>query len=393
VVVVGAAAGLVAAWVAAGSTGLLGQPLQVALTWLALLIAAVAVRPRFKPFLALVVGVLLLLPLFVQPASWHALFTVVAFLALLASGSRGHTRRMLLICCLAALTLAVFRFAQHSLPTVWWLSDWVGGRLGDAVSYVTGQSVRIGSTFAGLDFLVLMAAFYGGWLVSIDRLRIADALFAAAAIIVGHFVYLIVVAHAADLTSLLPERPEPVSDNPYVPPAFSWADPLHQWVPWNLPFLAAAIHTTLAVLMMRWAVWQPTADAPAAPARWNFETFSRWGWSPSLLAIVLAAFLPAVGTLTITPCNLGDKTLVANLQGQLDWRRPQHDSYGQQSAGMFGMLPVLVDSLGGQLQRSSNLALEDLAAADVLVLLHPRTPLPAEQSQRIWQYVRQGGSL
>ena len=39
-------AGMVAAWLAAGSTGLLGHPLQHALTWLALAVALVAGWPR-----------------------------------------------------------------------------------------------------------------------------------------------------------------------------------------------------------------------------------------------------------------------------------------------------------------------------------------------------------
>ena len=39
-------AGMAAAWLAAGSTGLLGHPLQHALTWLSLAVALVAAWPR-----------------------------------------------------------------------------------------------------------------------------------------------------------------------------------------------------------------------------------------------------------------------------------------------------------------------------------------------------------
>ena len=72
---------------------------------------------------------------------------------------------------------------------------------------------------------------------------------------------------------------------------------------------------------------------------------------------------------------------------------PQHDRYGRDTAGMYGMLPALVGSLGGELSISSELSRADLESADALILLHPDTSLSLEQQDRIWQYVREGGSL
>jgi len=40
-----------------------------------------------------------------------------------------------------------------------------------------------------------------------------------------------------------------------------------------------------------------------------------------------------------------------------------------------------------------DLSADDLAAADVLVLIHPVKPWPEEQIDRVWQYVRSGGAL
>ena len=57
------------------------------------------------------------------------------------------------------------------------------------------------------------------------------------------------------------------------------------------------------------------------------------------------------------------------------------------------MLPVFVESLGGKFVKSDALSEQDLAAADVLVLLHPDEPWPKDTLERVWEYVRRGGSL
>ncbi len=85
--------------------------------------------------------------------------------------------------------------------------------------------------------------------------------------------------------------------------------------------------------------------------------------------------------------------ILANQSGRLDWQTPQHDQYGQPSAGIFGMLPALVQSLGGRLDTSVELSTAELESADVVLLLHPDATLSADQQQRIWQYVRRGGAL
>ena len=60
---------------------------------------------------------------------------------------------------------------------------------------------------------------------------------------------------------------------------------------------------------------------------------------------------------------------------------------------MFGMLPALVESLGGRLDVSRELTAEELDRTDVLLLLHPPASLGPEMIQRVWNFVRQGGSL
>ena len=84
---------------------------------------------------------------------------------------------------------------------------------------------------------------------------------------------------------------------------------------------------------------------------------------------------------------------MANARGQRDWRVPQHDSYGRDSAGVYGMLPVMLESMGCELQTFSDLNDANLQSADVLLLLNPDQTLSAQQQANIWEYVRGGGTL
>jgi hypothetical protein len=54
---------------------------------------------------------------------------------------------------------------------------------------------------------------------------------------------------------------------------------------------------------------------------------------------------------------------------------------------------VFVESLGGKFVKSLALSEQDLAEADVLLLLHPDEPWPQDALQRVLEYVRRGGSL
>ena len=99
-------AGMTAAWFAAGSTGLLGHPLQHALTWLALAVALVAAWPRdnrsFGTWAILAGGVLLGLLFTTSALPTVNVLAVTVVLAAIAQVSRGLTGRVALIAAFAA---------------------------------------------------------------------------------------------------------------------------------------------------------------------------------------------------------------------------------------------------------------------------------------------------
>ena len=106
--------------------------------------------------------------------------------------------------------------------------------------------------------------------------------------------------------------------------------------------------------------------------------------------IVLAILIAFLTSLSPGKSDLKGKTVVAYDKGNFSWLKPE---YGNPIEGGYGMLPIFVESLGGRFVKSPDLSQEELAKADILILLHPNSPFTPEQLQRIENYVRQGGSL
>ena len=396
-------AGIVAAWFAAGSTGLLTHPLQHALTWLALAVAVVATCPRNSQspgtwvILAGVVALGVLLTVSSLPTL--NVLGVVVVLAGIAQVSRGLTARVAMIATMAAGALAISRFACDSIPTLWVIADVKGWLLGRIVGAMVGSPLQVGATFGGLDFLVVMVAVYVGWLVCTAPPRRTRAIWAAVAIVIGHFVYLAMLAYSEKLPAMLPDMVLPPESDSSRLGVWTWSNGLRMLLPWNVPLLAVTLNAIIAAVMVRKATWLPIIEIDPKELEKQREKAEKeevpgsvvaidmlFRFGPALLAVV-ATLAAALG---MNNTDLKGKTVVAYEKGYLNWLKPEFDL---QVDGYYGMLPLFVESLGGKFAKSKDLSAEDLAAADVLVLLHPDEPWSDEMLQRVWDYVKRGGSL
>ncbi len=414
----GVALGLCAGWAAAGSCGVLASSLQSLLIWSLLIAATILVQPRCAWRGMAVAGAILAVVLITSRAlgtsSTESPLAVVVVLGLLAACKRGMERHFLQVAGLAVLALALFRFAQQQIPMVWLLSDWLGGQLSHITAAATGQGVRLGATFAGIDFLVTMTVFWLGMVAMMRAPRLTFALFATVCILFAQTVYLVTLALTHQITDLLPPAAIPLFDNPYIPPEFCWSTIARQMLPWNLPALGALLQTVVVVLIMRWTPWrtpehaataslESTGPASARPASAHpasahpastdiVQPVSRRGIALAAAPIILALLIPLLGVLNSSPSRLDGKRIIANEQDDIDYLVAEHDVYGQQSAGMFGLLPTFVRSLGGELQTVLQCTSQQLDDADLLLLLHPNQTW-LQQNEPIWEYVRGGGSL
>ena len=238
-------AGIAAAWIAAGSAGMIAAPLQHALTWAALAVVLIAAWPRagkkrtvpicrngpkgalhkwglspfFPPWGQSPMAWLLLAAAVAGAAVMTALgglapaLDVLAVAVLLAALARLQPRaadgRAILLAALAVIVLAVFRLACDSMAIVWLAADALGHGLGLLTGWIAGRPLAIGGSFAGIDYLVLMTALAAAWLASTKAPRGRRALTAATAILLGQFAYLLLLAWTPDLLGHLPELAKP----------------------------------------------------------------------------------------------------------------------------------------------------------------------------------------
>ena len=374
-------AGLAAAWIAAGSTGLLGHALRHVLTWTALGVVIAAGWPcRWCSLEGLAVLAAAAAAGLMNATTSTVINTLsaAAVLALLGVGKPPRIRHALGVVASAVAVLAVYQLMLTAVPWFWLTANWIALILGRLAGLVTSQPLAVGPTFAGLDFLILMGALYAGWLAMTPAPRGPRAIYAVLAVLGGHLAYLAVLSLAPAALSLLPAEETP---------GWSWAAAVRTLIPWNLPAIAAVIHLLIAAAMFGWCVDFQAESIPSGPAPLGRRRLA------AVAACALAVAMPLIAALHPQPLSLNGKKVVAYKEGFLNWLKPTHGEYGRLSVGMYGMLDSYVKSLGGSLQISPDLAEQDLQDADVLILLYPNKPWAPGQMERIWSFVRGGGSL
>jgi hypothetical protein len=80
--------------------------------------------------------------------------------------------------------------------------------------------------------------------------------------------------------------------------------------------------------------------------------------------------------------------------GYINWEVPVHGKYGERSAGMFGMLPSMLESAGFDVIVSDDLTLLDGPdAPDCVVMINIQLFFQDADKERVWAFVSRGGGL
>ncbi len=389
--VVATLAALAAAWIAAGSTGLLAQPLQRGLTLLALAVALLApagntVRPWVARALLtpLIAGAALVCTFLNAPsAGIMAAALVLAFLSLL---SKDQPRDVFAVGAATCAAFGVFTFARTAVPWVWLAADGLGNSLSGLASLLLHKPLNTGATFAGVDFLFVTVLFWIGCLAHTKAPRTVRALYGFAAISAGQMLYLSILAFVPDIGAWA-NGPSGASA-PF--PLSSFHRFALSFAPWNLPVLLGVIDLVVIAALIRWSIWIPPFKRRVT-GRGPLALLARSALG--LAAVLFALALPLFAVLQPEPATLAGRKIVFHEKGFLNWLKPTHGSYGRLSVGMYGMLPDFLRSLGAECVVSPDLSETDLKDAAALVLLFPKDPWADGQLDRIHRFVRSGGSL
>ncbi len=437
--VVSIACALAAAWIAAGSTGLLGHSLRHVLTWIFTGAAVVAGWPGegSKLWRGVSLGIAAVISIWLTPSILPVanIAAVLVVIAVVARFTANDIARPLRTAVAAMAIFVIYRLAFQAIPTVWIISDRIATGLGELAGFVTRQKLWVGPTFGGIDFLVLSGAFYLLWLLQSPSPRGRRAVYGASAILLAHFLYLallsFVPAFLKDVPSATPGQTNPVWT--INPPGFLQstlnldAVAVRQFVPNNLPLFAAVFHLLVIGGIVRWGNWGEVHRGDAENAERNSESAKRRreippsrsavGFFGLVAAVIVALLLPIVVTYCNPAPSLEGKKIVVSDRLYGNFLKPQNGDYGHLSIGMYGDIQPFVESLGGKAVVSSTLSDEDLKDADALVLIYPNKPLSDDvvdkelrfadqflgwsasgmvqqiQLDRIWKYVSNGGTL
>ena len=339
-------AALVTAWIATGNGGMLSHPVRHLLT----------------------------------------LFGIAAVAILVAADSRrSESATLLRSTAIAIGCFAIYRILLFCVPPVWMITNALAHGLGKTAGAIAGQPLRVGPTFAGIDFVVLMVTWFAICLANSPAPRRRRALIGFSAILGVHLIYLLFVTQAGRLVLLFPELTPP-DPNAYLDPDASvgealWRSMLRHMTPWSFPVIGMLLHAGVAVVLT-WLLPMQASRPPTKRPRIG-------GVAAAILGVLLA--------FTTTHCSsspgLAGKHFLINEEGFLNWLRPQHEDYGRLSIGMYGMLPHFLESLGATSQRTTEFTAEELGKTDVLLLIYPDMPWTDARKQRIRDFVEAGGSL
>jgi hypothetical protein len=403
---------LSAAWVAAGSAGLLGHGLRHTLMWLLVGGSVVAAGWRgwaggVVVLIAIVIAALCT-PSILPAVNLVGVVVVVAALAWSAGG--GASGRALAITTAALAIFAIYRLCIQAIPIVWTVSDWVGQAMGRVVGWTTGQALSVGPTFGGVDFIVLSGSWYGLWLAQSPKPRWRRAVWGAVGMLAAQYAYLALLSFAPAFLDGIPigsrETPNPswtVALPGLVKGALDLdAVAIHQVVPSNLPALGVLFHVLAVIGTMRWASWV----VEAKPSRAAVAVGRQRGVVRAVVACVVAVLLTLVVTWSEPARSLEGKKIV--VYGRLfgNFMKPKHGEYGHLSIGMYGNMKAFIESLGGTCvispevgedatnDKDPGLSEAVLKDADALLMIYPNKPWnDPELVKRVWRYIENGGTM
>jgi len=283
--------GFAAAWISAGSIGLLAHPLRKILTLLALGIVIFTMplsADHRHDITWRALGIVLAIWMTASSFLPVNILAVAFLLACLGVGlSKSYQDKSAILLAAGSVAIvAIYRLACVSIPFVWLAADRVGKFMGLLASSLTGKPLWVGSTFGGLDFLILIFAFFGSWLIYSRTFRLKGVFWGIAAILASHFIYLMLLSISSVNIHFLPKENSPVGLAKY----------LTVFTLWKLPQLAGWIHLAVAGFMIKRLSWpkkEYSIQVGKLNPRWTiFSLTFTCLILASLLAVLISLYSP-----------------------------------------------------------------------------------------------------
>jgi hypothetical protein len=279
---------------------------------------------------------------------------------------------------LGSVLFGVYRLAADYSLLAWYGIHHASRWTSEVVGHMVGSAIDLGPTFSDVDMAVLvLGVCLGGWLAAGRR---RPRLLSGALITCGLAYITCLVVFS--LVSRWGEEGSS-SQGPSGTPGL-WS---------SIGTVTAKVHPLHSMLMVPIVLSLPVGLYLTALSR--LPPMSARSVARRLIPVSIA--IGAAGMLclaNVQPSARRSELRVAFFQkGFLNWHTPTHERYGSRSGGMFGMLPRLIEAMGGRGELIEKMDDHTLADRDVLVIINQEGPLSAESCLAIAGFLERGGGL
>ena len=80
-------------------------------------------------------------------------------------------------------------------------------------------------------------------------------------------------------------------------------------------------------------------------------------------------------------------------KGHFNWHKPTYKNFGLRSSGMFGMLPLYLETMGFDVKTDTIINNSTIEKNSIIIIINLDTKLPSEEKKVIMEFVNRGGSL
>ena len=279
---------------------------------------------------------------------------------------------------LTSSLLSLLALSEQLLPQLFLMFGETSSGFSRLASLLAGREIQLGPSYSGIRIAVVFALFHFSLFVLSARRQ--PRLFAAA-----------LLAQTSMSLGLLALMDNTLPRLARMPPSIESGLPQLMWFAVCLP--CVVIHWIGTV--GRDARLKACADAAGARG-----TTDELGPNTNrlsvgeIISVVAAVSLLCAGIALIfhQPDDRKPLKVLLSTDGVLNWNLPEPGLYGTRNAGMFGQLPMFLESLGCRVTRAP-IASHTLRDADVLVIINPQKPLDPQIREEVWGFIARGGGL
>ena len=278
---------------------------------------------------------------------------------------------------LAGVLVTAYVLALKFSPWVWLgVQEW-SLFLSSSVTRLLGPPHRLGATGAGTHIFIFFALYALSLRLTKETVGWKPLAWAVAAGFATQVVYLL--AHGPAFVRLLD----------------SFQNPYHVGHSHYTSYPMTALNTSAFLLLMLAApLW--LLERRRRPL--EVEQAPQPSGRRRLVAAAVCGVVVCAAAWVLTAQALGGRAasggkVVLYDKGYLNWDVPVFGQYGERSAGMFGLLPFLLEADGYEVKREAALTDETLNGARTLVVINLQQALPTAEHEAVWKFVSGGGSL